>query len=132
MELKYYIFDWDDNILHMDTKINLEVKTSTGWLLTEISTTAFTKARKNPNYRLPQINGQDNFALAYINFRDTGKFGDDSFLKDCTNAIDNGKIGPSYMAFKNCLVGGHLFAIVTARGHNPAPIRKGIKHFIDH
>lgn len=132
MQLKYYIFDWDDNILHMDTKINLEVKTKDGWILTEITTTAFTKARSNPNYRLPQINGKDNLALAYINFRDTGTFGDNAFLKDCTDAIDNGKIGPSYMAFKNCLIEGRLMGICTARGHNPKSLKKGVHYFIEH
>ena len=79
MELKYYIFDWDDNILHMDTKINMEVLVNNNWLLTEVTTTDFTKFRSDKNYRLPQFNGKDNYDLAYINFRDVGKHGDDSY-----------------------------------------------------
>ena len=31
MHLKYYMFDWDDNILHMPTRIYLERRTAEGW-----------------------------------------------------------------------------------------------------
>ena len=27
LQLKYYMFDWDDNILHMPTRIHLERRT---------------------------------------------------------------------------------------------------------
>ena len=37
-DFKYYIFDWDDNILHMPTKIRMEHRTDGGeWRPVEMS-----------------------------------------------------------------------------------------------
>ena len=41
-DLKYYIFDWDDNILHMPTYIHLERKLANGtWVPHLVSTALF-------------------------------------------------------------------------------------------
>jgi hypothetical protein len=37
LHLKYYMFDWDDNILHMPTRIHLEKKTVRGWRAYNVS-----------------------------------------------------------------------------------------------
>ena len=46
-DLKYYIFDWDDNILHMPTKIRMEhLDPETGeWRPVEVSTSTFALVR---------------------------------------------------------------------------------------
>ena len=41
-DFKYYIFDWDDNILHMPTKIRMEHLEDDGtWKPVEVSTSTF-------------------------------------------------------------------------------------------
>ena len=45
-DFKYYIFDWDDNILHMPTRIYLEKRGEDGvWRPTSVSTGTATPAR---------------------------------------------------------------------------------------
>ena len=45
-DFKYYIFDWDDNILHMPTKIHLEERGEDGaWRPVEVSTSVFAIVR---------------------------------------------------------------------------------------
>jgi hypothetical protein len=131
MELKAYIFDWDDNILHMNTKINMEKKIDESWTPVEIPTSDFTTIRNNKNYRIPLKDGKPDYDFAYANFRDNGPKGEDVFLEDCIEAIDNLKVGPSYLAFKKCLIEGGMMLVCTARGHNPNNIRKGVQYFID-
>jgi hypothetical protein len=54
-DFKYYIFDWDDNILHMPTKIRMERLQSDGsWQEVEVSTATFALIRTDSvNYRPP-------------------------------------------------------------------------------
>lgn len=128
--LTYYCFDWDDNILHMDTKIIMEKLVNNKWVETPVSTTDFAYFRKNPLYRIPlKENGSPDFDKAYSNFRDVKN--DNIFLNDVIDAINNKKFAPSYEAFKKCLINGKLFAIITARGHEPLTIRRAIEYFID-
>jgi hypothetical protein len=135
VNLKYYIFDWDDNILHMSTKIIMEkINHDNGeWSLVDVPTSDFTEVRQDTeNYRVPQnSDGSPNFDLAFENFRDNGAKGDAVFYHDMIEAIDNGNFGISYKAFKKCLINGNLFAIVTARGHEPESIKRGILYFIE-
>ena len=45
-DFKYYIFDWDDNILHMPTKIRMEYRPDGGeWRPVEMSTSTFALVR---------------------------------------------------------------------------------------
>lgn len=127
INLKYYIFDWDDNILHMSTKIIMEKLIDNKWELVEVPTYDFTKIRKDTNYRIPQ----NNYDLAFQNFSDTGQKGENIFLEDMKHAINNKNFGVSYNAFKKCLIDGCLFVCLTARGHEPNSIRKGIEYFIE-
>lgn len=128
--LQYYLFDWDDNILHMDTKIIMEKLVNGQWVETPVSTTDFAIFRKNPEYRVPlKEDGSPDYDKAYSNFRDVTS--DNIFLNDVIDAINNKSHAPSYNAFKKCLVNGKLFAIVTARGHEPLTIRRAIEYFID-
>ena len=113
---RIYIFDWDDNILHMPTKINMEAKQSDGsWSRVEMSTEEFAIHRDDTeNYRW-DLDGLNNF-------RDPIPFINDTRLA----LQDEKNLGPSFEKFKECLMHAHPFAIITARGHAPSVIVSGI------
>ena len=129
-DLKYYIFDWDDNILHMPTKIRMEHREEDGsWKPVEVSTSTFAMVRTDTeHYRAPG----GMWAEAFRNFEDTP--GRDNFLEDTMDALERvahgEKPGPSYSALKKTLVEGRLFAIVTARGHSPKTLERAVRLFI--
>jgi hypothetical protein len=135
-DFKYYIFDWDDNILHMPTKIKLEHLGDDGvWRDVEVSTSTFALVRTDTeHYRAP---GGD-WSVAFRNFEDPAPESADRspncFIEDTIIAlekIEHGeKPGPSYNALKKTLREGRLFSIVTARGHSPATIEKAVRIFI--
>ena len=134
-DFKYYIFDWDDNILHMPTRIHLEKRMPDGtWRHHSVSTSVFSIVRQDTaNYRPPH----DDREAAFIEFQDDAP-GDDPenrFVRDTEKAIRrvlSGKDapGPSFTTFRKTLVEGRLFAIVTARGHSSLALRKGVETFI--
>jgi len=133
-DLKYYIFDWDDNILHMPTRIHLERKTDDGkWVPHQVSTSLYAVIRKDTeNYRAPD----GNWEKAFAEFRDFESDDESKFLKDARTAIANTEQGtqnvpPSFNTFRRTLIEGRLFAIVTARGHKSSTLRKGVEMFID-
>ena len=127
---KYYIFDWDDNILHMPTKIMMEHLEDDGtWREVELSTSTFSLIRADTaHYRAPG----GNWNAAFRFFKDLP--GRDNFIEDTISAlekIEHGeKPGPSFNALKTTLREGRLFAIVTARGHAPSTIEKAVRIFI--
>ena len=130
-DFKYYIFDWDDNILHMPTKIRLEHKGEDGvWRPVEVSTSTFAMIRADvEHYRAPTDGG---WRAAFRNFEDEP--GKDRFMEDTIAALEKvehgEKPGPSYNALKKTLREGRLFSIVTARGHSPETIEKAVRVFI--
>ncbi len=132
LELKYYMFDWDDNILHMPTRIHLERKTDAGWEPYDVSTAEFARIRRDTvNYR-PREGDWDK---AFIDFYDVGEKGEDVFLEDTKIALapvitGEKKGAPSFEPFKQALIEGRLFAIITARSHSSRAIRKGVDYFI--
>lgn len=133
-DLKYYIFDWDDNILHMPTHIHLERRRDDGeWEPHSVSTAVFSVIRADQeNYRAPPGGWED----AFRDFRDIDVDNENVFLRDTRMAIDrvvrgDEKAGPSFEIFRTTLIEGRLFAIVTARGHSPSVIREGVEYFID-
>lgn len=132
LELKYYMFDWDDNILHMPTRIHLERKTGSGWEPYDVSTAEFARIRRDTeNYR-PREGDWDK---AFVDFYDVGEKGEDVFLEDTKIALapvisGEKKGAPSFEPFKQALIEGRLFAIITARSHSSRAIRKGVEYFI--
>jgi hypothetical protein len=133
-ELKYYIFDWDDNILHMPTRIHLERRLQDGsWVPHLVSTWLFTVIRNDTvNYRPPE----GNWKKAFCEFRDFDETHESIFLKDARTAIDHLLKGqtappPSFNTFKKSLIEGRIFAIVTARGHSSETLKRGVRLFID-
>jgi hypothetical protein len=123
--LLYYAFDWDDNILNMPTKIHMDHLVNGEWVPTEVSTAEFAEVRNDKdNWRI-------DYNVAFIEFRDQGERGDNAFLEDTKTAISQGKLGPAWDDFIECLSNGSIFAIITARGHESGPMRKGIEWIID-
>ena len=55
----------------------------------------------------------------------------DTFLKDTKKAISKDKTAPSFQKFKENLIYANPFSIITARGHDPKVIRKGVRMFVD-
>lgn len=131
--LKYYMFDWDDNILHMPTMIHLERKTEEGWKPHSVTTAEFAKIRRDTeNYR-PRDGDWDS---AFVDFYDCGVRGDQAFLEDTKRALrpiiqKESDGGPSFQRFKKALMDGSLFAIITARAHSAGSIRRGVEDFIE-
>jgi hypothetical protein len=122
-DLKYYAFDWDDNIVHMPTKIL--VKDESGNEV-GMSTDDFAEFRhqigKEPfNYKGNTIVGYSD--SPFRNFRTDG---DKDFLVDAMRA----KEGPAFDDFREAINNGSIFAIITARGHNPNTIKEAIYNYI--
>jgi hypothetical protein len=133
LHLKYYMFDWDDNILHMPTRIHLEKKKARVWVKHDVSTAQFARVRREMENLRP-LGGE--WDRAFSDFYDVGLRGADAFLDDTRKALKPIRSGlargaPSFTKFRKALVEGHLFAIITARSHSAAAIRKGVEYFID-
>ncbi|NQU39436.1 MAG: hypothetical protein HQ523_05740 [Lentisphaerae bacterium] len=133
-DLRYYIFDWDDNILHMPTHIHLERLTEKGeWVPHSVSTAVFSLIRNDTaHYRPPGGNWEDAFG----HFRDIDIDDENIFLRDTRRAVDRVVSGdvspaPSFNTLKRVLTEGRLFAIVTARGHDPEVLMSGVRYFIE-
>jgi hypothetical protein len=124
-DFKYYAFDWDDNILMMPTQIML--KSEQGQEV-PMGTADFAEYRtligKEPfDYEGFSIAG---FAEEpFRNFRHPT--GDEQFITDSMSA----ELGPSWDDFVECLNGGSIFAIITARGHHPETLRNAVRALID-
>ncbi len=118
MDINYYIFDWDDNILNMDTEIFVEYFENEKWIERTISSSHYRIARKSSLYR-PVENG-------YRNCHGDGP----QFLSDVTKAIENKDFGPSFNSLITSLVNGDIISIVTARGHGSKTIKSGVEYVI--
>ena len=137
-DFKYYIFDWDDNILHMPTLIHLEKKGKDGvWRPVRVSTGTFALVRSDvEHYRMPSVGGRD---AAFRDFQDgptkDADADDLSFIRDTRKALARiaagESAGPSFETLRKTLREGRIFAIVTARGHAATTIRRAVRLFID-
>lgn len=122
LNLRYYLFDWDDNIVNMPTKIWLEDQACQPVLL---STAEFAKRRAEVGKTLHPPNG--NFGEAFREFCDeTGDFEGDLRRAMAGTAWQ----GPAFEDFKRAVIEGRLFGIVTARGHGETTLRCATKNFV--
>lgn len=129
IELHYYCFDWDDNLLHMPSKIHMDNLIDGKWVPTDVSTSEFAKVRNDKeNWRL--VNNLPDHA--FCEFKDSGPRGADAFLIDTKASLSEKSFGPVWSNFIECLTEGAIFAIITARGHEPSSIRKSVEYIIDH
>jgi hypothetical protein len=133
-DFKYYIFDWDNNILHMPTRIHLQRRRADGgWEDCSVSTSFYAAVRHDEaNYRPPD----GDWEKAFRDFRDFAHLPESAFLADTRAAlapVTRGEVeaAPSFQRFRRALVEGRLIAIVTARGHRATTLRKGVEYFIE-
>ncbi len=135
-DFKYYIFDWDDNILHMPTRIYLEHRGADGvWRPVSVSTGTYALVRSDTeHYRMPRDGGRE---AAFRDFQDPPDVAcaDLAFIRDTRAALEKIKAGdppgPSFETLRKTLREGRIFAIVTARGHAADTIRSAVNLFID-
>jgi len=122
-DMKYYAFDWDDNILHMPTKIRL--KSESGDLV-EMSTEDFATYRSKIGKE--DFNYEGEIVVGFYDdpFRNFTEKGDKQFLIDCMMASP----GPAWSDFVEAINTGSIFAIITARGHKPSTIKEACYNFI--
>ncbi len=132
--LKYYCFDWDDNILVMPTLIHIDHLVDDKWIPVDLNTSEFSEIRpeiykhidgEETEWRLRNNSKRDG----YCEFRDYGKRGQTAFIDDMIKAIRTNSFGPVWDTFIKCMVDGHVFMIITARGHEPETIRLAV-HWI--
>lgn len=123
-DMKYYAFDWDDNIVYMPTEIILidEYNDEVG-----MSTHDFAKYRSNIGKNEFKYRGTTIVGYADNPFRQFRVEGDEQFLKDIMIA----KAGPAFNDFKEAVNNGSIFSIITARGHNPETLKKAVKIYIE-
>jgi len=121
--MKYYAFDWDDNIVYMPTEIILldDIKDEVG-----MSTHDFAKYRSEIGKNTFKYRGTNIIGYAENPFRQFRKEGDEQFLSDVMIA----KRGPSFNDFKEAINNGSIFSIITARGHNPNTLKEAVKQYI--
>ena len=121
--MKYYAFDWDDNLMYMPTKIYLkDDKGKTVGMSTEDFAEYRTEIGQEPfDYEGHTIVGFEEDA-----FRDFRVTGDKKFISDAMTA----PTGPAWDDFVEAVNNGSIFAIVTARGHTPSVLKNAIYNLI--
>lgn len=121
--MKYYAFDWDDNLMFMPTKIHLkdDKGKSVG-----MSTEDFAEYRTDIGEEPFEYKGHTIVSFDEEPFRDFRVSGDKQFITDVMSA----PTGPAWDDFVEAVNNGSIFAIVTARGHTPSILKEGVYRLI--
>jgi len=122
-DMKYYAFDWDDNIMNMPTKIIL--KNDDGEEV-GMSTEDFAHYRSMIGKEDFQYEGDTIVGFGDNAFRNFGVEGDRKFIVDSMTA----PTGPAWNDFVEAINNGSIFAIITARGHTPTVLREACYNLI--
>jgi hypothetical protein len=122
-DMKYYAFDWDDNIMIMPTKIIVvdEDGDEVG-----MSTEDFAKYRGDIGINPFKYDEHIIVDYAEEPFRYFRVSGDKQFIIDSMLA----KPGPAWPDFVEAINNGSIFSIVTARGHNPKTLKESVYNLI--
>lgn len=126
LPMKYYAFDWDDNLMFMPTKIYLldDDGEEVG-----MGTEDFAEYRTKIGNEPFDYEGFTIVGFAPNPFRDFKTDGDAKFLKDVMSAkLATDAAWPDFVEAINS---GALFSIITARGHRPSTLMMGVKKLID-
>jgi len=127
-DLIYYSFDIDDNLLYMPTKIHMDHLVDGEWITELVDTETFAKIRNDKtNWRFKTGHGGQE---SFLEFRDWGHDGDNTFLNGFKESVIKKKFGPSWTKFIECLVNGNIFSIITSRGHSPNNVKRAIEWLI--
>ena len=121
--MKYYAFDWDDNLMYMPTKIYLKDNNgkSVGMSTEDFAEYRTLIGNEDFNYEGNTIVGFDEDP-----FRDFRVTGDKKFLEYAMKA----PTGPAWPDFIEAINNGSIFSIVTARGHTPSILKQGVYNLI--
>lgn len=121
--MKYYAFDWDDNIVKMPTKIILKNQEGDE---VGMGTEDFAKYRDKIGKGPFVYEGETIVDYAENPFRNFRVEGDKQFMIDAMKA----ELGPAFDDFREAINNGSIFAIITARGHNPNVLKQTIYNYI--
>ena len=121
--LRYYAFDWDDNIVQMPTKIILLDKSGNE---VGMDTESFAHYRGMVGKEEFDFEGVIIKDFAPEPFRNFRVAGDAQFLKDISSA----QPAPSWDDFVECINSASIFAIITARGHKPSTLKRAVYKYI--
>ena len=131
--LKYYMFDWDDNLFITNSRIYLYNKNSEE---VPITTREYSKLKHLFNdktcmvYKEFDYNGQTIIGLSCFDkgyaFRDFSR-NLPSFLYD----VENSELGPSWNDFTEAINNGSYFGIITARRNDPSIFKDTVKILIN-
>lgn len=97
----------------MPTVIKMLKYEDNEWKPIDVSTDMFAKVRNDKNYKLDDD--------AFYNFRE-----EKNFIKDLKIALEEESYAPSFNKFKEALIAASPISIITARGHQPITLRKGM------
>jgi len=135
----FYFFDFDDNIVHLNTKIvifnklnNQEIEVSTEDFA-ELSNDLGVK-EKWKDYELRDIISNKG---SFRNFRELDGLSHRSeqpLIKDMVEALTQKFIdwrGPSWDFFKHAVNNNRPISIITARGHHPNTIKRAINILVN-
>jgi len=130
----FYFFDFDDNVMRLDTTIYIFSRTTNEEMA--LSTRRFAEAHpllgKPGRYQDFEVR-LDDATGSYRRFRDLGGAELDGkrqpFVEDLAKALDKGDVlwkGPSWSFFYHAVFNGRPVAVITARGHAPETLASGI------
>jgi len=122
-DLKYYAFDWDDNILFMPTTIIVADEDENE---VQMSTEDFAEHREKIGFEPFMYKGKKIVSYSIKAFSNFRVEGNKKFIIDCMVA----KTGPSWSDFVECINGGSIFAIITARGHSPETLKEAVYNLV--
>lgn len=122
-DMKYYAFDWDDNIMTMPTKIVLKDEDGEE---VGMSTEDFAEYRTDIGKEPFEYEGHTIVGFAEDPFRNFGVKGDKQFIIDSLTA----KPGAAWSDFVEAINGGSVFSIITARGHTPSVLKEACYNLI--
>jgi len=122
-DMKYYAFDWDDNIASMPTKIILKNKDGDN---VGMSTEDFAHYRSIIGKEDFKYKGEEIVGYGEEPFQNFNVKGDKQFIIDSMLA----KPGPAWSDFVEAINNGSIFAIVTARGHTPSVLKEACYNLI--
>ena len=128
----FYFFDFDDNVIHLPTKIVLFHKNSKKEV--EVSTTDYAHIQHLIGKSGEWLDFELNFdpgVGSFRNFREqpTLKASDQPLIKDMLSALTHQFVewrGPSWDFFVHAVNQNRPISIITARGHHPHTIRRAI------
>lgn len=132
----FYFFDFDDNVVHLDTKIVLFHRPDGAEV--EVPTSDFAEVhplvgKSGTEWEHFEIRGNDPLNGSFRNFREQPKERlkgkEQPLIEDMIAALANPHVdwrGPSWNFFVHAVNHTRPISIITARGHHPHTIRRAV------